>query len=59
MLRILVGSVLVVSVLVTLVWLIRGSTSTPRLQNTEVIEWVDWRGRARRVIIHRRVEWGG
>jgi hypothetical protein len=56
LLRILVGSVLAVSALVMLVWLTRGSTSTPRLQNTEVIEWVDWRGRSRRVVIHRRVE---
>jgi hypothetical protein len=56
LLRILVGSALAVSALVVLVWLLSGSASTPRLQNTEVIEWVDWRGRVRRVVIHRRVE---
>lgn len=56
MLKILVGSVLAVSTLVVLVWLLRSPASTPKLQNMEVIEWVDWRGRPRRVVIHRRVE---
>jgi hypothetical protein len=56
LLRILVGSALAVSALLVLVWFLSGSASTPRLQNTEVIEWVDWRGRSRRVVIHRRVE---
>ena len=26
------------------------------VQNLEVIEWTDWRGRKRRVEIHRRIE---
>jgi hypothetical protein len=28
----------------------------PKLQNIEEVEWVDWRNRPRRVVIHRRVE---
>jgi hypothetical protein len=30
--------------------------SSPRLQNIEEVEWEDWRGRKRRIVIHRRVE---
>jgi len=31
-------------------------TESPRLQNFEEIEWEDWKGRTRRIVIHRRVE---
>jgi hypothetical protein len=26
-------------------------------QNVETITWVDWRGRERRIVIHRKAEW--
>jgi hypothetical protein len=34
------------------------TSPTPRYQyqNIEEIEWEDWRGRKRRIVIHRRVE---
>jgi hypothetical protein len=59
LLKILVSPVsvlLAISALMILIRLLANSLSTPRLQNTEVIEWVDWRGRLRRIVIHRRVD---
>jgi hypothetical protein len=51
-----VSVLLAISALAILIRLLVNSLSTPRLQNTEVIEWVDWRGRLRRIVIHRRVD---
>lgn len=31
-------------------------SSTISYQNVEVIEWTDWRGRSRKITIHRRAE---
>jgi hypothetical protein len=59
LLKILVSPVsvlLAISALMILIRLLANSLSTSRLQNTEVIEWVDWRGRLRRIVIHRRVD---
>jgi hypothetical protein len=53
---VLVGCVLAVSALLVLARLLGG---LPAYHNVEVIEWVDWRGRPRRIVIRRRVGWGG
>lgn len=59
LLKILVSPVsvlLAISALMMLIRLLINSLSTPRLQNVEVNEWVDWRGRLRHIVIHRRVD---
>jgi len=41
---------------IILMYLFQGFQSTPRLRNVEEVVWTDWRGRERRITIHRRVE---